>query len=742
MMEGHHKQQQHHLSAQNAEGQRGLDSVLKDVDEVKNLIFEKINKHFEDYITSFDISGTYDSELQSLKQTVQLMKDNIQSNNVDAVLDDFEENETSNSTVQITDAIIDMLEKMSEVDKDLLAYDTCIDSGRFLDAASKLKQVGHAMSVLKTHSKFADAKILSILQADHDEKRAHLKSHMEDIWRRAVVFQQPAVGTQHVASVQVTSPLELSESNNVEVDVRDVVNTLSELGVWSSHSKHFTDTLVTNIILPLCENHSLELIVSSSRNVTTLTLEDKTTKVKTRKPRSKLKMVQEALGVFQSLGKIVEFVVNTILQGDNVHVQTFGKLLFPQFFDAVVEHLLSKAVSLQASNADLHKKVVEATAALQRQLVRFSIIPAGDTQLTDYVARVKLHSTNRERQECIVHARQILLSDNLNTICVEHKTEKGGLFPAMEQFTDGDTAELRESIYSLPSYHITETTKKFVNLLYSTLDAATSTESENTVQLFFAVRDMLELYLAVVPTVHKKALESAPPVSVTLHNDCFYVAHHLLSLGYQYKTALPEKVQPIATFVDMVPVFRKLGTDHLLKMMKRQHEALSQCLDECGGFGDTVDPKRYETVERGLKQVLHTFEGFVKTCKSIMQPEMFKRVAGSLVSHVCGRIVAEVLTLNDLDTKETTHISNFVQLLTAKFTALGMGALSDAEREKVVPEWLRFIQLGEIMTNNMMGIKEKFDQNHWDFTAAEMRGFVKAIFSDSPKRRGVLSELR
>ncbi len=34
--------------------------------------------------------------------------------------------------------------------------------------------------------------------------------------------------------------------------------------------------------------------------------------------------------------------------------------------------------------------------------------------------------------------------------------------------------------------------------------------------------------------------------------DCSYVAHHLLSLGHQHKQYMPEELQAIATFIDMV----------------------------------------------------------------------------------------------------------------------------------------------------------------------------------------------
>eukprot|EP00049_Salpingoeca_infusionum_P006249 m.103871 g.103871 ORF g.103871 m.103871 type:complete len:204 (-) comp13247_c0_seq9:43-654(-) len=71
------------------------------------------------------------------------------------------------------------------------------------------------------------------------------------------------------------------------------------------------------------------------------------------------------------------------------------------------------------------------------------------------------------------------------------------------------------------------------------------------VELFYGVRDVLDLFRSIAPTKLKKP---DPYHSAILHNDCFYIAHHLLCLGYRYKASLPEDLQAIATFVDLVCV--------------------------------------------------------------------------------------------------------------------------------------------------------------------------------------------
>ena len=52
---------------------------------------------------------------------------------------------------------------------------------------------------------------------------------------------------------------------------------------------------------------------------------------------------------------------------------------------------------------------------------------------------------------------------------------------------------------------------------------------------------------------------TVPQQAAVFHNDCFYVAHHLLSLGHRVKPHLPEDVAAVATFIDMVGKREKGG---------------------------------------------------------------------------------------------------------------------------------------------------------------------------------------
>ena len=59
-----------------------------------------------------------------------------------------------------------------------------------------------------------------------------------------------------------------------------------------------------------------------------------------------------------------------------------------------------------------------------------------------------------------------------------------------------------------------------------------------------------------------------PHLAAIQHNNCMYLAHHLLTLGHHFRAHLPQQLsEGVATFVDMVPGFRKLGKQILFQLV-------------------------------------------------------------------------------------------------------------------------------------------------------------------------------
>ena len=63
-----------------------------------------------------------------------------------------------------------------------------------------------------------------------------------------------------------------------------------------------------------------------------------------------------------------------------------------------------------------------------------------------------------------------------------------------------------------------------------------------------------------------------PQLSALHHNNCMYIAHHLLTLGHQFRPKLPEPLnQSVASFVDLVPTIRQMGEKCFLEQLVSRH---------------------------------------------------------------------------------------------------------------------------------------------------------------------------
>lgn len=80
--------------------------------------------------------------------------------------------------------------------------------------------------------------------------------------------------------------------------------------------------------------------------------------------------------------------------------------------------------------------------------------------------------------------------------------------------------------------------------------------------MFYVVKSShLKYFFSESCLPSRENLLKFPHLAAIQHNNCMYLAHHLLTLGHHFKAHLPQPhSEGVATFVDMVPGFRRLGT--------------------------------------------------------------------------------------------------------------------------------------------------------------------------------------
>jgi len=143
------------------------------------------------------------------------------------------------------------------------------------------------------------------------------------------------------------------------------------------------------------------------------------------------------------------------------------------------------------------------------------------------------------RSRILNRGRSILLdTDYHNTVTV------GTFVP--ERAEAGSLASLDDDplkVFALQQCSISNTAKQIMELVRGTLDDATDPEMFSHADdslgdpdalppmLYRASREVLDLFRAIVPTVHAAEVGSLPRTAAVLHNDCVYLAHEAMLLG-------------------------------------------------------------------------------------------------------------------------------------------------------------------------------------------------------------------
>eukprot|EP00752_Nemacystus_decipiens_P015586 g13909.t1 len=371
----------------------------------------------------------------------------------------------------------------------------------------------------------------------------------------------------------------------------------------------------------------------------------------------------------------------------------------------------------------------------------------------------------------------------------EAPKDKGGKSDAKENLT---------LTFRLEACQVSTVARSLVALVRATLAEACSDQvpPHCAKELFRTARDMLDLYRAVIPVQHANALSGVPRIAAVFQNDCLYIAHHMVTLGHEFRHGLPPPANQTATMIDTVPLFRELAAQSLSEQQRRQqrqlHEffagvdvlastetsnttlldAADQTLEgmlaagdedagsssraqngldargwmgggsvaEMGGYGTGAGAAGEEgTAAVAVRKSVYHLRQLRQAWSKVLPERVYKRAMGALLSFVGGKICTPILGARDL-AEEQTHALHRI------FKTLGEAAQdifdSPAEVAQYTPGWPKVVAVGQMMELGLEAIGEELQGDGLrPLTADELNGLVRAIFQDNPGRAAILEAI-
>uniref|UniRef100_A0A8B9KJK0 Centromere/kinetochore protein zw10 homolog n=1 Tax=Astyanax mexicanus TaxID=7994 RepID=A0A8B9KJK0_ASTMX len=291
-----------------------------------------------------------------------------------------------------------------------------------------------------------------------------------------------------------------------------------------------------------------------------------------------------------------------------------------------------------------------------------------------------------------------------------------------------------------------------LTLTFSNLSIALPVVFIYAVQLFYTTRNIFHLFYDVVPTYHKDNLLKFPHLAAIQHNNCMFLAHHLLTLGHQFRPYLPMK-DGVVYFVDLVPGFRKLGAQCFVAQMNVQKAEMLERLSTARNFSNLDDEDNYSAASKAVRQVIHQLKRLGKVWQDVLPVNIYCKSMGTLLNTAISEMISKIMMLVDISTEDGERLHTLCQTILEEgslvFTPLPDENKNRKYQEEVpvyVKKWMTFKELSVVLHASLQEIVDRWAEGKGplaqEFSSNEMKSLIRALFQNTDRRAIALTKIK
>ncbi|XP_046859570.1 centromere/kinetochore protein zw10 homolog isoform X2 [Xenia sp. Carnegie-2017] len=655
-----------------------------------------------------------------------------------------------------TNIIIKVLSKICEI-HDLMSELSD------LKIHQKYSKIGHTLGSIKSlldelSKSGAESKVFRALRAEYLNEYSEFLMILDNIWDKCVCWQTMMTSSWDNLDDHLKTQLTLSNRN--ETNVMTALQTMQSLGILHEKLVKFGKRFIQFIIKPIVIFTRLKPVQHRKGEIFLFTFIKEASKTSNIGIKTLLDRIMQS---FQNLN-IAFMNQNIPVANDGKEekclASTLGEIIWPSLSDIIIKDLLEKYIPNTSSHIEKYDDILSSVEKFEKTLVESDYLPDGTKTLSSFCRNLTTQYANKKCQDLLFTAREILKYDvtfhNTKLISVPDTyqpitplhvrcgkasdyDDQKGVKPTAQ--TTNEEEATSENLFHFPVCRVSECIPEFLNLVYKTLSEATKTNKKGDVKLFYTARKMFEIYQVVVPTYYEEDLRDLPQISAVHYNNCMYISHHLLTLGHQFSTRLPEPLNcGAATFVDLISPIRGIGEKCFEDQLRRQSHVLLDIMESGGGFVDLSAT----LMEKSIKQVCYQLLKLNRVWKDILPSNIFTSSLGTLLNIVLNRFVDDILKLEDISSDD----SHSFEYLMAIFEDKSPEALqlSAQEMASTVQTWTKFIELRAIIDSSLQNIENRWKDGKGplakEFSCNEIRSLIRALFQNTDRRACLLNKIR
>ncbi|KFV13869.1 Centromere/kinetochore protein zw10, partial [Tauraco erythrolophus] len=737
-----------------------------------------INKKYREFLPSMQSAEDLVSQVDGLSSSIDLLKAGIENEvqrDLNIAVAEFTE---LKQQLERDTLVLSVLKKLQEFDTAIKEYNTSLLEKKYVAAAQQLEKARSSLKTLESRKGF-ELKILKALGTELTVQTQNMLYHLGEEWQKLAVWKLPS--SKDSSSLESAMHLELhlravppKEEEIAGPPVAAVLQAFAVLGELRAKLKAFGQLLLKYILKPLISYPSLQPFTEEQSDVLVLRFKSEEPNLDHSSPMEvfdKIKLVFEVLH---------EHLLNVPLEQPveekkDCRVQLtelLGDIIWEELSDCLIQNCLVNSIPTNSSKLEQYIEVIKATEEFEEALKNMQFLKGDTTDLLKYARNVNSHFANKKCQDVIVAARNLMTSEIHNTVkitpdsCValpvlpdpgagdRLKTQKTSQLLRNDMVNLENETKLSQYTFSLPTCRISSSVEKLMELAYQTLLEATASTDQCCVQLFYSVRNIFQLFYDVVPTYHKENLQKLPQLAAIHHNNCMYIAHHLLTLGHQFRYRLTNILcDGAATFVDLVPGFRRLGMECFLAQMRVQKGEILERLSSARNFSNMDDEENYCAASKAIRQVLHQLKRLGKVWQDVLPVNVYCKAMGTLLNTALSEIVTRIAALEDISAEDADRLYSLCRTMVEEgprvFTPLPEDDKNKKYQEEVpvyVQKWMTFKELMIILQANLQEIVDQWADGKGplaaEFSAAEVKSLIRALFQNTERRAAALAKIK
>uniref|UniRef100_A0A8C0JYF8 Centromere/kinetochore protein zw10 homolog n=1 Tax=Canis lupus dingo TaxID=286419 RepID=A0A8C0JYF8_CANLU len=720
-----------------------ISRLTRRVEEIKGEVCTMISKKYSEFLPSMQSAQDLVTQVDKLSEDIDLLKSRIESE----VRRDLHV-----STAEFTD-----LKQQLERDSVVLSLLKQLQQMECLTMIPFHCQAQKCLKLLKSRKCF-DLKVLKSLSMELTIQKQNILYHLGEEWQKLIVWKFPP--SKGAADLRWTALLNLPEP------VCSVLLAFSILEELQMKLKSFGQLLLKYILKPLASCPSLCAITERQPNIIIIRFESVMTDLEHPSPSE----------VFAKIKLVLEVLQKHLLENEKtskiILAEMLGDMIWEDLSECLIKNCLVYSIPTNSSKLQQYEEIIQSTEEFENALKEMRFLKGDTTDLLKYARNINSHFANKKCQDVIVAARNLMTSEIHNTVkitpdykinvpalpCPEKDEKPQVQNMSKTQFNEVVNLEpentLDQHSFSLPTCRISESVKQLMELAYQTLVEATTSSDQCAVQLFYSVRNIFHLFHDVVPTYHKENLQTLPQLAAIHHNNCMYIAHHLLTLGHQFRSRLaPILCDGTATFVDLVPSFRRLGTECFLAQMRAQKGELLERLSSARNFSNMDDEENYSAASKAVRQVLHQLKRLGIVWQDVLPVNIYCKAMGTLLNTAISEIIGRITALEDISTEDGDRLYSLCKTVMDEgphvFAPLSEESKNTKYQEEVpvyVSKWMPFKELMMMLQASLQEIGDRWADGKGPlaaaFSSSEVKALIRALFQNTERRAAALAKIK